>query len=510
MNVTGKLPNALRSFKRPRLPSKLREALTRLPKFPRTVGWIALGIIVLAVGGLSYYELVYLPSRTAAEPALQTATVSQGTLVISATGSGTLIARKSVDLAFTTGGTVTEVNVKVSDEVKVGDLLAKIDDADARIQYAEAKRSLADLTSDAAIASAQSAVATAQGDVVDAVQHLEYDISPSVMHWENEVTSAQQALKDAQAQAAASPTDKDAQAALEKAQAALENAKTNLTGARDDYDRYVKANFTYMVMDSQTHKKKKYVAEPTAADILSARASVAEAQAALKEANWLYAALTGGDVPENATGTDLAALEQAKLNLETAQTELNGTQLTATIAGTVMSVDISVGDSVKSDATVISISDLSGPYLQVYLDESDWSNIKTDAEADVTFDILPDQTFKGTVTQVDPGLYTENGSSVVRAYVEISGDEASGLSLPLGTTATVDVIGAKAENAVLVPVDALHETSTGKYAVFVMENGIPTLRTVEIGIQDTLYAEVKSGLEAGDIVTTGVTETTTK
>jgi hypothetical protein len=57
-----------------------------------------------------------------------------------------------------------------------------------------------------------------------------------------------------------------------------------------------------------------------------------------------------------------------------------------------------------------------------------------------------------------------------------------------------------------VPIEALHQTGD-QYTVFVMENGKPTVRTVEVGIQDLVYAEIKSGLNAGDVVTTGVTET---
>jgi multidrug efflux pump subunit AcrA (membrane-fusion protein) len=71
----------------------------------------------------------------------------------------------------------------------------------------------------------------------------------------------------------------------------------------------------------------------------------------------------------------------------------------------------------------------------------------------------------------------------------------------------VDVIGGRAEDAVLIPVEALHEIEGGKYTVFVMENGTPKLRTVEVGLQDITYAEIKSGLEAGEIVTTGIVET---
>jgi len=43
--------------------------------------------------------------------------------------------------------------------------------------------------------------------------------------------------------------------------------------------------------------------------------------------------------------------------------------------------------------------------------------------------------------------------------------------------------------------------------VFVVEDGKPRLRVIEVGIKDLLYAEVKSGLEAGELVTTGITET---
>jgi HlyD family secretion protein len=40
-----------------------------------------------------------------------------------------------------------------------------------------------------------------------------------------------------------------------------------------------------------------------------------------------------------------------------------------------------------------------------------------------------------------------------------------------------------------------------------MVDGEPKLRVVEIGLQDLFYAEVISGLEPGDVVTTGITET---
>jgi hypothetical protein len=46
---------------------------------------------------------------------------------------------------------------------------------------------------------------------------------------------------------------------------------------------------------------------------------------------------------------------------------------------------------------------------------------------------------------------------------------------------------------------------TGKYIVYLMKNGSPFEQEVEIGLQDILYAEVKSGLQRGDVVLTDAT-----
>jgi multidrug efflux pump subunit AcrA (membrane-fusion protein) len=57
-------------------------------------------------------------------------------------------------------------------------------------------------------------------------------------------------------------------------------------------------------------------------------------------------------------------------------------------------------------------------------------------------------------------------------------------------------------------VEALRELSPDEYAVFVMgSDGELTLRPVEVGLGDISFAEILSGLEPGDVVTTGIVET---
>ncbi len=484
--------------------------MARLQKLPGKAVWIALSIVVaLAAGGFSYYRFVHQTGQSTTSSTLQTAAVRQGDLVLYASGTGTLVSENEVDLAFGTSGQVTQVLVKVGDQVQAGDVLAQVDDTDAQVTYTETNRALVDLTDISAVASAQENMATAALDLQDAINHLEYLISPTVYYWEGQVADAEQAVKEAQAAADAAPSSQEALDALKRAQEKLAFFKDNLASAQVRYEKYyVPQNFTVKTFNKTSRKMESYVSAPSEYDILEARSAVTVAQASLQEYKNLYTALTGGEVPEDATGTSLTALANAKIALKSAQHTLDGTRIVAPFSGTVMAVDTRVGDTVTSSTTVITLADLSHPYLEVYLDTSDWSLIKAGEPVEVTFDMLPDQTYSGTVTSIDPGLYTESNSSVVRAYVELDATQAD-FNIPLGASAAADVIGGQAREAVLVPVAALHKAGDG-YAVFVMENGKPVLRTIEVGIQDANYAEVKSGLQVGETVTTGLAETSSQ
>ena len=483
------------------MPQKSKKS-TLFSKFSRRTLWIILAVVVLAGGGgYAYYKLEYLPNQTTDEPTVQTATARQGDLVIYASGTGTLIPAAEASFGFNTSGQVTKINVKVGDTVEAGQLLAELDNSTQEIQYTQAKRAMADLTSPYAIATAEQDVATTMQNVNSARSHLAYLISPSVLYWEEQVAKAEQDLADAQAAAQAS-SSAEADQKVKGAQDVLSTHRDKLRGSQDYYENnYLPNNFTRI--DRQTRTK--YVAAPTDVDIAEARANYALAQASVTEAQNYLAALKGEPVPDDATGTNLTQLEDAQLSLKSAEESLTATQLIAPLSGTVMTLDLTLGDTVNS-GTVATIADLSTPYLETYLDATDWENVKVGYDTEVTFDALPDNKYTGKVTQVDPGLYTSGNTSVVRAMVELD-PPSDRFNLPTGSTAAVDVIAGQARNAVLVPIEALHETSPGSYALFVLENGQPRLRVVEVGIQDTLYAEIKSGLQAGETVTTGITAT---
>jgi len=501
-----KTPSKINTF----LAQKFQPSLGKIEKsglfkkYGKKTWWgLALVLVLATGGGAIYYQMNASEAQTTETESLQTTIARKSDLVIYASGTGTLISMDEVDLGFKSSGQVLEINVEVGEKVSAGDVLAVIDDSSAQVQYKQAKRSLLEMTSPVAVASAQEAVAAAQTALATANNQLAYLISPAVYRWEIEVETSKQAVSDAKAALELSPNDADLKEKLNKAEAYLDFAEDELKGSWYFYDHnYLRNNFTVWDKTSGT----KYVAAPTDADIAESRAGVMQAKATLQEAEYLYAALTGGEVPEDATGSGLSQLEQAKLDLGDAEVELAGTTLVSPINGTVMSIDISKGDTVGT-SSVMTVADLSQQYLEVFMDESDWASINVGYPVEVIFDILPDSIFTGIVTQIDPGLYTESGSSAVRAIVQLMNVDDETFNLPLGTSAAVDVIGGEATDAILIPIEALHDAGNGQYAVFVMTNGEPRLHIVEIGIQDLSTVEITSGLEQGDVITTGIAET---
>jgi RND family efflux transporter MFP subunit len=519
--------------------------------------WIpAVLLILLAVGGVTAYRL-YTQSKaetaTSATSTLQTATARLGSLTVSASAAGKVIAATEISIGFDESGTLSELLVKEGDEVQAGQVLARLetDQTEEEIALALAEAQLNVLTAQQALddiySTAQVNAAQALKDVEDAEQALE-DLQSSdlsIAEAAQAVADAQEALKTAQRSynSARSTADKNT---IAEAYAELVIAKADLKEMQDKFDDYYKkpdddlekaavqlrlsaAQSAYdtalSYYNAVTGTGSELVLAQTEADLAAAQATLADAQRAyervkngpsageiaLAEANLeaakaKYAALKDGPDPAEIEKAE-ATLASAKAKLAVAQEDQAVIELTAPQDGTILSIDSAVGQEIDA-GPIITLADLSHPLLEIYLDETDLDMVAVGYEADVVFDALPDDTYVGHVTQMSPSLETVSNVATVVARVQLDSDSyAKPLSLPVGSNATVDVIAGRAENTVLVPVEALREISSGEYAVFVMENGEPTLRQVKVGLMDYTYAEITSGIEAGETVTTGEVET---
>jgi RND family efflux transporter MFP subunit len=267
---------------------------------------------------------------------------------------------------------------------------------------------------------------------------------------------------------------------------------------------YVPTHFTTVTRFN--HIVTKQVQVPTDAEIAAAQAALVVARSSVQEAQWYLDALNGKDVPATATGTNLAALETAKLNVQSAKAALDATQIYAPVDGTIMSVSAQLGDNVSSSAIIV-MGDLSKLYIKTYVDESDYQMFQVGNVAEVVFNALSDKTFSGKVVEVDPALDTSSGSAVVSGLVELDPSKAN---LLMGMSASVTVIAGQAQNAVLIPLTALHQATPGKYTVMVRKNGKFTSVDVEVGLKDLVNAQITSGLQPGDVVSTGPVGTITQ
>jgi len=464
-------------------------AVRSLLRDRRVVIVVVLAVVAsLAAGGGSYYYYTQrLQAQTVnGEETIQTATVRRGSLVVAASGTGTLVPNEEVDLSFSSGGRLNEVLVEVGDEVQAGDVLARLEDTNAQSQVAQAEINLR-------LAELQLAELTGTPDASD-LAAAQYQL-----------TSAQEALEDllngpsaeeiiiAQADmATAEKTLQQAQSAYDsvswRPDAALSSQALELWSATAAYDK-AKANYDIAVAGASQE------------ELASARANVAQAQSNLDT-------LRSGGTTEEVETAQLN-VEQARLNLESAQLVLDETILTAPVSGTVTAVAASAREMVGTSA-MVTMADLSEPLVEFYLDETDLDLIAVGHEVEVTFDALPDIVFSGHVVRVNPVLVEMEGAPAIQALARLEPEEQqSGVlgTLPMGLNATVEVIAGSAENVLLVPVEALRELSPGEYAVFVMVDGEPRMREVEVGLMDYAYAEIFSGLEQGDQVSTGIVGT---
>ena len=202
-------------------------------------------VLLIGAGGYFYYTQYYLPKQAPPEPELQTTKVRSGDIVIAVAGAGNLAPAAQVSIGFRSNGVLTEVNTAVGDVVTTGQLLASLDDTALRLQLAQDQLNLQALISPEAIIEAEVAALNAVTTYENAVEDLEYLISPAVFRWENEVQRLQSELDSLKADPASSAES------LSAAENTLALAQVNLSNAQIQYrEIYLPATFTYTYTDT--------------------------------------------------------------------------------------------------------------------------------------------------------------------------------------------------------------------------------------------------------------------
>ena len=152
-----------------------------------------------------------------------------------------------------------------------------------------------------------------------------------------------------------------------------------------------------------------------------------------------------------------------------------------------------------SDGSVLTLYPDISMSVTIGIDETDILALKEGQEAEITVDSVGEEIYPGTVTEISKVADTSTG--VTQYSAEVLLDKAPGM-LP-GMTADVDIKIEGNENALIIPVDALHKTSTGAFVYTSFDEETQQYGDkvdVVPGMQNDEYAEILSGLQEGDTV----------
>ena len=177
----------------------------------------------------------------------------------------------------------------------------------------------------------------------------------------------------------------------------------------------------------------------------------------------------------------------------------NAGSASAASSGSVSSVG-TTGTSNYSlyETAAFSIASATEASVSINVDELDILSVKEGQTATVTLDALDGQEFEGTITEVSNEA--SSGNSSAKYPVTITFEKTEDMLLGMSASATIHVN--EAEDAVLIPVDALQEKgdSTFVYTKKDSDGNLSGEVEVETGISNGSQVEITSGLEEGDTV----------
>ena len=247
-----------------------------------------------------------------------------------------------------------------------------------------------------------------------------------------------------------------------------------VTALYADFNTPVKKGQVIARIDPSTFAARE---QQTAAQSAASAAQVAQAQAALTEARRDLSAksalVSNGFVSKRTIETAQASVAQASAQLASARAsvaqnqaalaatrlDVGRTYIRAPVTGTIIDRSINLGQTVAASLQApklfVIAEDLSRMQVEAAVDEADIGRVKKGQSVDFTVDAYPDDTFKGTVSEVR--IAGVEVSNVVTYTVIITAANPDSKLLP-GMTANANIILGEVRNVLKLPVAALRYT----------------------------------------------------
>jgi len=440
----------------------------------RTFVWIAVIAVLVIVALVVARNL--RQQRAAATQTVETVAVRRDTLLATVSSTGTVMPRQKRTLVFPSGGVLAALSVEVGQKVEAGQELARLDTRQLELSAAQAEATLkinaARLAqtragaSEAEVAAAQAALDNAQGLYDAAKRRL--------------------GLKDQQLSIA--------EADLKRAELAVQDAQAvyDLVGWRPDIGRLPQSKALQDATLAYERALANYQLQVAAIDDTAFRSAASQLAQVKAQLDKLQRSPTAEEV-----AIAEAQVEQAQAGLEAARLRVADGILLAPFAGTVVSVGPQVGEPLSAATPVVVLADLEHYYIDASIDETDVGRLQVGQDVVITLDASPDTALAGRVTRID--LLGSVLQGVVTYGVEIGVTSDQGTLRP-NMTATVDIVVARKENALVVPNRAVRRGTAGRYQVEVVQGGQTETRPVTIGLSNETVTEIVTGVSEGEAV----------
>ncbi|KAA3646503.1 MAG: HlyD family efflux transporter periplasmic adaptor subunit [Chloroflexi bacterium] len=326
---------------------------------------------------------------------------------------GRLVPADSASLSFPSGGRVLEILVEEGESVNAGDPLARLSNFDqlrASVASAEAERvsaqqALDDLVDNADLAAAETLKQIA--DARDAIRDAERKIN-NLNYGSREVD-------------------------INSAQAQVVILRDKLEDAEEDYEPYAdkpennltRAGFLSKLADAQRSyddavrilNNRLAAANDIDLALAEAELAIAEAQLAVSENN--YEEVKDGPDPDLLANSE-ARLDAAEASLAAAEAALAEAQLTTPIDGTVVEVDIKIGEQAAPGEPAVVVADFSAWEVETdNLTEIEVPQISVGQVVSITPDALPELDLAGTVISISDLFEEKRGDVTYTTVIEL-------------------------------------------------------------------------------------------
>lgn len=284
---------------------------------------------------------------------------------------------------------------------------------------------------------------------------------------------------------------RQAEAAVAQAEAALALADANVRAAEADLNNAQRQlNRVFSLNERGTASEAQLEETEVALDIAAAQLDSAHATQAMRQ-------------------SDLEAAQAVLIEPNSEPTDLGGAdcciELTAPITGQVLSVANDSARMVSAGTPLLTMGRTDDLEIAVDLLSSDAVRITTGAPAYVER-WGGDHALAATVREIEPAAFTKVSAlgieeQRVKVLLDFVTPAAERPALGHNFRVYLRIVEWRGEDVLRLPISALFRED-GDWAVFAVAEGVAHVKKVEVGRRNTEFAEVRGGLEAGDLVIT--------